>query len=60
MEFNFLDTLETDCMVPRNVSNLGVLSITQFKDNNYVGVFSISLSLALIVLASALVYTPMY
>ena len=31
-EFNCLYALDTDCMVPRNVSNLGVLFITQFKD----------------------------
>ena len=58
MGFNFLDALETACMVPVNVSNLGDLSIPQFKDNNYVGILSISLYLALIVLASALIYTP--
>ena len=51
--------LETACMVTDNVNNLGVLSIPQFKDDNSVGLFSVSLSLALIVLASALVYTPL-
>ena len=58
--FNSLDALETAKMVILNVSNLGVISIYSFNKNNYVGVFSISLSLALIVLDSYLVYTPMY
>ena len=60
MDLNCLDALETACMVPGNVLNLGELSIPQFKDNNTVGVLSISLSLALIVLASYLIYTPLY
>ena len=47
-------------MVPGNVSNMAVLSIHQFKDDNSVGVFSIYLYLALIFLAFALAYTPMY
>ena len=59
MEFNVLDALETACMVPVNVSNMVVLSMPQFKDDNSVGIFSISLSLALILLASALAYTPL-
>ena len=59
MEFLGGGGLETDCMVPVNVSNLSVISIPQFKDDNSVVVHSISFSLALIVLASALVYTPM-
>ena len=42
-------------MVPVNVSNMVVLSTPQFKDDNYVGVFYISLSLALIVPAYALI-----
>ena len=44
-------------MVPVNVSNLGFLSITYFKDDSYVGVFYVSLSLDLIFLDSALIYT---
>ena len=60
VEFNCPEVgLETACMVTDNVNNLGVLSIPQFKDDNSVGLFSVSLSLALIVLASALVYTPL-
>ena len=53
----FSDALDTDCMVPGNVSNMGVLSIPQFKDNKSMGIFYISLSPDLVVLASALIYT---
>ena len=54
-----LDALDTAWMVPVNVSNMVVLSIPQFKDDNSVGFFSISLSLAIILLASGLIYTPL-
>ena len=47
-------------MVIVNVSNMVVLSIPQFKDENSVGVFYIYLYLALIVLASDLIYNPLY
>ena len=57
MDFNCLDALETACMVPGYVLNLGELYIPQFKYNNSVGVISIYLSLALIVLDSYLIYT---
>ena len=60
VEFNFLDKLETGWMLSGNLSNMVVLFITQFKDNNSVGVFSISLSLELIVLSSDLIYTPLF
>ena len=60
VEFSFLEALETACMLLGNVSNLGTLSIPWFKDDNSVGIFSISLSLALIFLAFDLIYTPLY
>ena len=60
MEFNFLEALETACMILVNLSNLFALSIPWFKDEKSVGGVSISLSLALIFLAFDLIHTPMY